>query len=425
MRLVPLIFAATISAPAFGMMAMSSATDLNDPMAREGSGTSWLPDSSPMHAWMWMRGDAMLMLHGEIFPRFSRIGGERDASALGRGGRSRFDAPSMFMAMYVLPLAADDQLGLHAMWSFDPLIEGTYGYPLLYQTGETYHDAPLHDRQHPHDLIDELSATWSHRFSIAQSAYVYLGYPGEPALGPPMFLHRPSGADMPDAPIGHHWQDATHISWGVATIGYVLADLKFEASVFSGREPDEIRYNFDSPKLDSYSGRVSWNPTRELALQVSQGYLKSPEGLEPDVAVHRTTASLIWSQPLPGNGHWSTSLVWGRNQTAIEGDSDSYLIESAWHRERNTVFMRAERVDKSGHELVLAPPLEEGSYAVKAGAIGYIFDLRRNTGGIDVGLGAALTLDANDERLDAIYGHGIHTGFQVFIRVRPAALEPM
>lgn len=401
-------------------MVMSSSTNLNDAMAREGSGTSWIPDNSPMHAWMWMPQDAMLMVHGQIVPRFTRIGGDRDVSALGRGGRVRFDAPSMFMAMYAHSLGESDQIGVRAMASLDPLIEGTYGYPLLYQTGETYHGEPLHDRQHPHDLVDELSATWSHRFGATQSTYIYVGYPGEPALGPPMFWHRPSGADIPDAPIGHHWQDATHISWGVGTLGYSLGDLKFEASVFSGREPDETRYNFDSPKVDSYSGRVSWNPMHELALQISHGYLKSPEALEPDVAVHRTTASLIWSQPL-SQGNWSTSLIWGRNRTSVEGDSDSYLIESSWSQRRHTVFVRAERVEKSGHELVLA---DDEMFDVAAGTIGYVFDLLRGTG-TDVGLGAALMLGTNDSALEAVYGDGIHTGFQVFVRIRPSRLESM
>ncbi|HZP12204.1 MAG TPA: hypothetical protein VFB36_07265 [Nevskiaceae bacterium] len=402
-------------------MVMSSSTDLNDAMAREGSGTSWLPDATPMHAWMWMPEDAMLMVHGQIMPRFTRVGGDRDVSAAGRGGRARFDAPSMFMAMYAHALGDADQLGLRAMASLDPLIEGSYGYPLLYQTGETYHGTPLHDRQHPHDLIDELSATWSHRFTATQSAYVYVGYPGEPALGPPMFWHRPSGADIPDAPIGHHWQDATHIAFGVGTLGYSLGDVELEASVFTGREPDQTRYNFDPPKLDSYSGRISWNPARELALQISHGYLKGPESLEPDVAVHRTTASLIWVKPL-ASGAWSTSVVWGRNHT-VDEDSDSWLVESDWHQRRHTVFGRVERVEKSAHELALAP--DEGPLPVSEGTIGYLFDLFQDAAGTDVGLGAAVTLGSNDSALDAVYGDGIHTGFQVFVRIRPSALQPM
>jgi len=31
------------------------------------------------------------------------------------------------------------------------------------------------------------------------------------------------------------------------------------------------------------SGRISWNPTQNLALQFSHGYIKSPEALEPDL----------------------------------------------------------------------------------------------------------------------------------------------
>src|SRR5688572_11741340 len=84
---------------------MSSTIDIADPMNREGSGTSWLPDSSPMYAWSKMYGDGgMLMLMGTQFLRYTQIGSSRDVSAAGKGGRSRFDAPNMFMAMYSRPL---------------------------------------------------------------------------------------------------------------------------------------------------------------------------------------------------------------------------------------------------------------------------------------------------------------------------------
>src|SRR6476659_1968428 len=45
-------------------MRMHSTIDLADPMSREGSGTSWIPDSSPMYGRMFMFGEDMLMLHG-------------------------------------------------------------------------------------------------------------------------------------------------------------------------------------------------------------------------------------------------------------------------------------------------------------------------------------------------------------------------
>ena len=120
---------------------------------------------------------------------------------------------------------------------------GKDGYPLLLQTGETADGrTPLIDRQHPHDLVMELSASWAHRLSGTDSLFVYAGYPGEPAFGPPAFMHRLSGIDDPAAPITHHWLDSTHITFGVVTAGWVHDDWKFEASSFTGREPDQNRY---------------------------------------------------------------------------------------------------------------------------------------------------------------------------------------
>lgn len=400
---------------------MRSSADLNDPMSRESSGTSWAPDSSPIYARMKMRGDKMLMLHGNIFPRYTRVGGERDISIAGQGSRSRFDAPSMFMGMYSQPAGENAQLGLRLMASLDPLIERGYGYPLLYQSGEVHRGQPLHDRQHPHDLISELSVTYSRRVGRDNSAYLYLGYPGEPALGPPAFMHRIAAMDNPDAPISHHWQDSTHITFGVATLGYSFGRFKIEGSAFKGREPDENRYNFDSPRLNSFSGRVSWNPHRDWALQVSHGYLKSPETTEPDVNQHRTTASILYNRPLGDNANWSNSLVWGQIRSGGEA-TNAYLFETNYQRHANTFYARVERVQKSGHELVLPPPDDHRVFDVGSYALGYVRDLKRG-GGLDVGLGAQVTFNANESGLDAYYGGGTHTGFQVFLRIRPSRLK--
>ncbi|PYI59226.1 MAG: hypothetical protein DMC60_10960 [Verrucomicrobia bacterium] len=255
-------------------MEMHSSIDLADPMTREGSGTSWLPDSSPMYGRMFMFDGDMLMLHGAIFPRYTNVSTRR--------GDDRIDAPNWIMAMYSYLLGDTMQFGARLMMSLDPLTETGRGYPLLFQSGESWHDQPLHDRQHPHDLFDELSFSLSQKFNHDLSAYIYFGYPGEPALGPPTFMHRPSAMDDPDAPLGHHWQDSTHVTFGVATAGLVWRDIKIEGSIFTGREPDEHRYDFDRPRFDSFSRRISWNPTPDLALQVSHAYIESPEALEPD-----------------------------------------------------------------------------------------------------------------------------------------------
>jgi hypothetical protein len=392
-------------------MEMRSSIDLADPMSREGSGTSWLPDSSPMYAKMFMFDDNMLMLHGAIFPRYTNVSTRR--------GDDRIDAPNWIMAMYSHPLGDSAQIGARLMMSLDPLTEGGRGYPLLFQSGESWHDEPLHDRQHPHDLFDELSITLSQRLEHDFSGYVYFGYPGEPALGPPTFMHRPSAMDDPDAPLGHHWQDSTHVTFGVATAGLVWSHVKIEGSIFTGREPDEDRYNFDQPEFDSYSGRISWNPTQNLALQVSYGYIKSPEALEPDLKRHRTTASVIYNLPLGHDTNWSNTFVWGQNHDTGEGKTQSFLVESDYQRGRNTVYLRWERVEKSGHELVLKPPEESEIFPVSGYTIGYVRDLSHGNG-LDVGLGTQFTINDRPDTLDRYYGDDLGYAFEFFLRIRPS-----
>src|SRR5205809_156321 len=257
------------------------------------------------------------------------------------------------MGMYSYPVGDNTQIGARLMMRLDPLTEGGRGYPLLFQSGESWHDQPLHDRQHPHDLFSELSVSYSQQFTQVFSGYIYLGYPGEPALGPPTFMHRISALDDPDDPIGHHWQDSTHVTFGVATAGLQWRSVKTEGSVFTGREPDENRYDFDRPRFDSASARISWNPTPDVALQFSHGYLKSPEATDPTVNQHRTTASLVYNKPLTLDSNWSSSFVWGQLNNTGEEKTQSFLLETNYQHERDTVYARLERVEKSGHELVL------------------------------------------------------------------------
>ncbi|HZR78602.1 MAG TPA: heavy metal-binding domain-containing protein [Chthoniobacterales bacterium] len=392
-------------------MEMHSSINVVDPMSREGSGTSWIPDSSPMYGRMFMFDDSMLMLHGAIFPRYTNVSSRR--------GDDRIDAPNWIMAMFSHSLSESTQIGLRGMMSLDPITEQGRGYPLLLQSGESWNDQPLHDRQHPHDFFDELSFSLSQKFTDDFSSYIYFGYPGEPALGPPAFMHRPSAMDGPDAPISHHWQDSTHVVFGVATTGLQWKNVKIEGSIFTGREPDEDRYAFDKARFDSYSGRLSWNPTPDLALQVSHAYIESPEALEPDLNRHRTTASLIYNRVLGQDRNWASSLVWGQNDDTHEGKTESVLVETDYQRERDTIYARWELVEKSGHELVLAPVDLEKIFTVNAISLGYVRDLSHGDG-VDVGIGGQFTLDFWPGGLDRYYGGGPGYGFQVFLRLRPS-----
>jgi hypothetical protein len=394
---------------------MQGASDLAVPMEREGSGTSWQPDSAPEYGAMHTTPGSMLMTHYAAFPRYVETGSTR--------GSRRLDAPNWLMVMGSHELGANAQLGYHAMLSLDALTENRSGYPLLYQSGETAYGTPLHDRQHPHDLFTELSAAYSVKTGARSSAYLYAGYPGEPALGPPTYMHRPIAYDMADAPVGHHWQDATHVTFGVVTAGFDFGRVKVEGSAFTGTEPNEFRYNFDRPHLDSYSGRLSWNPNANVALQISNGYIKAPEALDPAVNQHRTTASVLYDKLLGYESNWYAAAVWGRNATSDGSPaSNAYLLETDYRRAGNAFYARFERVQKSGQELVLPNPSAAASlFDVGSYSLGYVRDLNRQVDGTRVGIGAQYTFAPKSAGLDPYYGAGTPASFQVFLRLRPTA----
>ncbi|HEV2641193.1 MAG TPA: hypothetical protein VGT98_00725, partial [Candidatus Elarobacter sp.] len=221
---------------------------LGIPMARMGSGTSWLPDATAMHASHAMLGTWELMLHGVAFLQYDDQGGKRGDRQLGSTNWG------MLMAGRDL---AGGRLNLRGMVSAEPFTVGSRGYPLLLQSGEAYRGQPLHDRQHPHDLFMEIAALYDHAIGNDLAVSLYAAPVGEPAIGPVAFPHRASASSDPLAPLGHHWQDATHVSFGVITTGLYTRTVKLEGSIFNGREPDAIRTNFDykGRSLDSYAGR--------------------------------------------------------------------------------------------------------------------------------------------------------------------------
>jgi hypothetical protein len=374
-------------------------------MTRDASGTAWQPDSTPMDGASFASGAWAGMAHGYVDLVDDHQGGPR-------GAQETF-SESMLMIMGQRA-AGPGVLTLKTMLSLDPLM-GKSGYPLLLQTGETANGVtPLIDRQHPHDLFMELAALYSLPVSGQSSTFIYVGYPGEPALGPPAFMHRVSGMDGPAAPISHHWLDSTHISYGVVTGGYVHGAWKIELSTFKGREPDQNRWNFDPPKLDSYSGRVSWNPTPDWSLQTSYGLIRSPEQLEPEVDQRRTTASAIYNRRFDG-GNWQTTIAWGRNAYSNGPTLDAYLAESAVTWMRHTVFARAEQAQKN--ELFLPPnPLAGPAFNVAEFTLGYVYDIpvAKHLG---VGLGVMGTTYALPAAIQPAYG-GHPASYMTFVRFK-------
>lgn len=375
-------------------------------MLQDASGTSWQPASTPMQGLMWSSGGWTGMIHGYADIVYDHQNGPR--------GDTEAFSESMLMAAVQHPEGAGT-LTFRTMLSLDPAM-GPNGYPLLLQTGETGNGVtPLIDRQHPHNVFMELAGAYSLPIANGTSAFLYLGYPGEPALGPVTFMHRFSGEDDPAAPITHHWLDSTHITFGVVTAGLVHGPWKVEASVFNGREPDQNRWDFQPLRLDSASARVTFNPTPNWSFQTSYGYLHSPEQLTPNMDQHRLTASTTYNQPLKF-GNWQTTLAWGRNDEGAGHALDGFLMESALGFGASTIFARAEQVQKD--DLIEGSgPLADQTFRVAETTLGYVYDIAVAQH-VALGLGFEGTVNFVPSRLSALYGSSAPLGYMPFLRLK-------
>src|SRR5579875_1729484 len=161
-------------------LSMSHVYSLSLPMGRNGSGTGWLPDASPMYGYMFHTPQWMYMLHYNLFVRYNN----QDVANKGSRGAHKIDAPDWLMFMGQRQAGSNGLFHFSTMFSLDAPIGGGAGYPLLFQSGEAYKGKPIVDRQHPHDLFSELSASYAQALSPKADVFAYIGYPGEPALGP-------------------------------------------------------------------------------------------------------------------------------------------------------------------------------------------------------------------------------------------------
>ena len=304
---------------------------------------------------------------------------------------------------------------LHGMASLEALTMADIGSPQVFQAGETFQGVPLVDYQHPHDLIMGAGVTWERAWN-RRRLIVGADLVGEPTLGPAVFMHRESGRDNPQAPLGHHNLDSTHITHGVVRAGIGSGAWTFEASAFQGREPDETRTDLDLGPLDSYAGRLRYDRGRWSA-QVSAGQLNEPEPYEL-LDVVRLTASVAYI------GSWlnrplAATLAWGQNR---EGGSelDAYLVEGRWAARPSDVFyMRGELATKviigrgALHPVGFRHPHQFSRVGALTG--GYIRELVTNRFG-RFGIGGDVTGYRVPANLEPSYGSPV--SFHVFLRWR-------
>ncbi len=351
-----------------------------------------------------------LMFHESVFVQYLHESGARGDGQLG--------SVNWAMGMAQRPIGSG-KLGLRAMFSAEPVTIRGCGYPDLLASGERCDGEAIHDRQHPHDVFMELSASYDAPITGEMRWHVYGAPAGEPALGPVAFPHRVSAMASPLAPISHHWLDATHISFGVVTGGVYSHRWKAEASIFNGREPDEHRTDIEFGRLDSVSGRIWFLPTARWAVQFSIGQLTEAEQGDhggPPVDVMRTTASISYHRPLRENSIWATTIAWGNNSES-ERRSNALLLETTLTlHDRDTWYGRAEVVGKNAHDLAVADSDEEFAVAkIQGGYTRYLPPL----GAFQPGVGAGVSVGMVPETLKDEYGRRANAGAALYLTLRP------
>jgi YHS domain-containing protein len=404
--------ASTSGQPPAGSAAQQQA-QLEVPMARETSGTAWLPDATPMYAIHWQRGPWQFMFHENAFLQFLQESSDRVSSQAG--------SINWIMGM-AQRKAGRGRLMFRAMFSGEPWTIGGCGYPDLLASGEQCHGEKLHDRQHPHDLFMELASVYDRPVNDKLRWQLYGGPVGEPAIGPVAYPHRISAMPNPLAPIAHHWLDSTHVTFGVVTTGIYGFKWKAEGSVFNGREPDENRTDFDLEAPDSYSGRFWFLPTANVALQVSAARLREAEAAEgtgPRLDVNRVTASATFHRISEGSV-WATTLAWGRNSELGRG-TNAVLIESSFiQADRDAWFGRLEVAGKTPDELDLVTPIQTTLTLTKlqGGFSRYLASVR----GFKAGIGAEVSVGFVPDALRSVYGGRANLGTGIFLTLRPALM---
>jgi hypothetical protein len=192
----------------------------------------------------------------------------------------------------------------------------------------------------------------------------------------------------------------------------VIDRVKLEFSRFNGREPDQHRWDIETGPLDSTAVRLSWNPTRTLALQGSWGYFRDPEQLEPGVNQKRLSASVMWADEIARGWKGTGTLALGR-KSSLRHDDDAFAAEASLMHKQWTLFGRAE--ETRNRELIQHQ--DETAYTVGKVSVGAVRDFRI-ADHLALGTGGLFSLNFVPEALAPLYGGHNPTGAMGFVRIK-------
>lgn len=382
------------------------------PRARFGSGTTWLPDSSPLYAAIPHVKRWGFLIHGNLYTGYNYYNSER--------GWRRFMGRNTLMGA-VFRTWRESELTMRLALSFEPLTIGDRGYPQILQTGRTRDGVYLHDRQYALDFFRELAVTYTHKLNRTWAMTLYLAAAGEPALGPSTFTQRVSASSDPLAPLGFQLQENTHASFGVLTLGLYTRKVKLEGSWFNGELPGDRRYGIYLRLPDSFAVRVAYNPSPDWSMQASYAFLDRPVRPDPDLAHHRMSASVSYTHWLGADAGYATTLSLAERITSRGRTNFAFLVEGYWNIDgHHALFGRAEIVQKNSIQLQLPMPGDE-NHAVGSIGTGYVYYFGPFVT-LAPGLGARFSVNPMARDLHPEYGTRVPVGLMIFAQLRTAAL---
>jgi hypothetical protein len=393
---------------------------------QETSGTAWLPMVTPMYGVHspWQGWD--IRLNGAAFLQGVYEPGDRHRT----GGASTSQVAGANWAMLMARRsAAGGRFGIRMMFSAEPWTVPGCGSLNFLATGDLCDGDTIHDRQQPHDLFMELAVDYDRVIHGDWRWQMYAGLAGEPALGPPGYLHRASAMGNPTGPVTHHWLDSTHATFGLVTAGVHNQRWKAEFSVFNGREPDESRIDVDVGAFDSFAARLSFLATERLALQASAGRLReawSHFNFQSEQPVTRVTASAAYHVPFGAGGIWATTLAFGSNRArdAVSGNTldattaAALLESSVTFSNRHTVFGRGELTGMPAHHLHAFEYLTS-VFTIGKVQLGYVRHLAA-TRGVVPGIGGSVAVSLLPPQLAPRYSGRIAPGCSLFLSLQAA-----
>lgn len=307
-----------------------------------------------------------------------------------------------------------------SMTAAEPWTMQKIGVPQVFQTGETFRNAPLKDYQHPHDLFMGLGTDFTRR--VGRATYtIGADLVGSPTFGPEVFMHRPSAYGNPQAPLSHHYLDSTHITPGVLRGIVRVGKWGVGTSWFRGEEPDENRKDIDLGRLDSYALQLTW-ATGPWSAQASASRLHNPEAVTPYDA-DKLTGSVAYTDERRRLN--AVMFAFGQKRE-IHGNFEAYLLEATVRTStRGWLYTRGESVDKDILDAGFHP---RGVFhrhrhsQVDAFTVGYVYDFLRTARG-NVGFGADVTGYLVPPNLQDSYGSP--SSYHLFIHYSLRGLSMM